>query len=148
MSPAACPTIPRFERARQLGTYGQADGSSPRPTRIADSLRVGASVARLTRDGFGKNLTTGDDNYNKDVLAGRGLGGDRPRRQRSASPERRLHQDKSNPRGGHRLIPSLLTGAPVLDDVYRHARRARRSEAEGRSTGRRRSRPRSRSPKR
>ena len=26
--------------------------------------------------------------------------------------------DKSNPRGGHRLIPSLLCAAPVLANVY------------------------------
>ena len=36
-----------------------------------DLIRVGGAVARLTRDGFGKNLTTGLDNYNKDLLGGR-----------------------------------------------------------------------------
>ena len=27
-------------------------------------------------------------------------------------------KDKSNPRGGHRLIPGLVSGAPVLDNVF------------------------------
>ena len=100
------------------GSYNQADGVLTVSAPIGSGvLRVGGSVARLTRDGFGKNLTTGLDNYNKNIWAGRGtievhatdffarLTGD-------------YTHDKSNPRGGHRLIPSLLSGAPVLANVY------------------------------
>jgi hypothetical protein len=32
----------------------------------------GGTFARLTRGGFGTNLTTGRSNYNKDIIAGRG----------------------------------------------------------------------------
>ena len=39
---------------------------------LTDGLRVGAAVARLTHNGFGTNLTTGKENYNKDVWAARG----------------------------------------------------------------------------
>ncbi len=102
-----------------LGTDEQADlivsGSSPVGNGV---LRIGAAAARLSRGGFGKNLTTGDENYNKDVWAGRvsaevnnedniffRLTGDYIR-------------DTSKPRGGHRLITSHLTEAPVFDDVY------------------------------
>ena len=35
-------------------------------------FRIGASAARLSRGGFGENLTTGLDNYNRDIWAGRG----------------------------------------------------------------------------
>ena len=101
-----------------LGTDEQADlvvtGSIP----VGDgTLRLGGSVARLSRGGFGKNLTTGDDNYNKDIWAGRAtaevhgegvfvrLSGD-------------YTKDKSNPRGGHRLIAGIASGTPVLDDVF------------------------------
>src|SRR5690606_6701891 len=47
------------------GTYNQADvvvsGSVP----LGDGpLAFGGAVARLTRDGFGNNLTTGQENYN------------------------------------------------------------------------------------
>ena len=99
------------------GSYDQADivvsGSAP----VSDSLKFGASAARLSRGGFGDNLTLGTENYNKDVWAGRAtlefdngpvfarLSGD-------------YVKDNSEARQGHRLIPGLLTGAPVLDDVY------------------------------
>ena len=52
------------------GSYDQADvivsGSAP----ITDSLRFGASAARLSRGGFGDNLNLGTENYNKDQYAG------------------------------------------------------------------------------
>lgn len=99
------------------GSYDQADlvisGSAP----LTESLKFGASAARLSRGGFGDNLTLGTENYNKDVWAGRAtlefdngplfvrLSGDYVR-------------DTSEARQGHRLIPSLLTAAPVLDDVF------------------------------
>ena len=100
------------------GSYNQADGVLTASTPIGSGVvRIGGSVARLTRDGFGTNLTTGLDNYDKNIWGGRGtievhgngifarLSGDYTR-------------DKSNPRGGHRLIPSQLTLAPVLANVY------------------------------
>ena len=101
------------------GSYDQADGVLTMSAPIGGKLRVGGSLARLSRGGFGTNLTTGLENYNKDVWAGRGtieLGG-------SGDPVLiRLSgdytRDKSNPRGGHRLVPSLLTATPVLADVY------------------------------
>src|SRR3546814_7527565 len=65
------------------------------------------------------NLTTGTENYNKDVWAGRGtveLGGyGAPVLIRISGD---YSKDKSDPRGGHRLITSLATGAPVLDNVF------------------------------
>ena len=101
------------------GTYNQADvvisGSAP----INDIVRIGAAGARLSRGGFGDNLTTGEDNYNKDIWAARGtleLGGfGEPVQIRITGDYTR---DKSNARGGHRLIPGQISGAPVLDDVY------------------------------
>ena len=102
-----------------LGTYDQADLVVTASAPIGDLVRVGGSIARLSRGGFGDNLTTGLENYNKDVWAGRGtveLGGyDAPVLIRITGD---YSKDKSDPRGGHRLIPSLATGAPVLDDVF------------------------------
>jgi len=81
-------------------------------------LRIGAAAARLSRQGFGDNLTTGQENYNKDVWAARGTVEFQP----SDSVFFRVSGDKfwddSNPRGGHRLIPGLLSGTPVLDDEF------------------------------
>jgi iron complex outermembrane receptor protein len=115
---------PHLSVRANLGTDQQADvivtGSAP----LAPALRIGASVARLSRDGFGKNLTNGLDNYNKDIWAARGTLELEP----SSSVFFRLSGDytwdNSNPRGGHRLIPNLCTVAacngsfPVLSDVF------------------------------
>ncbi|MCH7627591.1 MAG: TonB-dependent receptor [Proteobacteria bacterium] len=101
------------------GTYDQAEGVLTVSAPVSDLIRVGGSVARLSRGGFGKNLTTGLDNYNKDVWAGRGtveIGGyGQPVLVRISGDYTR---DKSNPRGGHRIIPGQLSGAPVLKDVF------------------------------
>ncbi len=101
------------------GTYNQAEGVITASAPIGNIVRVGGSVARLSRGGFGDNLTTGLENYNKDVWAARGtieLGGyGEPVSIRISGDYSR---DKSDPRGGHRLIPGLLSGAPVLDNVY------------------------------
>ena len=109
---------PELKIRANVGTYKQADLIVTGSTPLTNGLKVGASVARLSRDGFGKNLTTGDENYNKDVWAARGTVELEP----SPSVWFRLSGDytwdDSNPRGGHRLIPSLLSGAPVLDDVF------------------------------
>jgi iron complex outermembrane receptor protein len=107
-----------------LGTYKQADLILSASAPLTPELRIGASAARLSRDGFGKNLTTGDENYDKDIWATRGTVELEP----SDSVFFRLSGDytwdNSNPRGGHRLIPALCTTlcgqdpAPVLDDVF------------------------------
>ena len=102
------------------GSYDQADGVLTVSAPITDMIRVGGSVARLSRGGFGKNLVRpGVENYNKDVWAGRAsleFGGyGEPVFIRISGDYTR---DKSDPRNGHRLIPGLLSGAPVLGDVY------------------------------
>ena len=99
------------------GSYDQADLIVTASTPVSDNLKIGASGARLSRGGFGDNLTLGTENYNKDVWAARGtiefdngplfvrLSGD-------------YVKDNSEARQGHRLIPSLQTNAPVLGDVF------------------------------
>jgi iron complex outermembrane recepter protein len=102
-----------------IGSYKQADGVVSVSAPIGDMFRVGGSVARLSRGGFGDNLTTGLENYNKDIWAGRGTvefgGNDEPVLIRVSGDYTR---DKSSQRGGHRLITSLLTATPVLTNVY------------------------------
>lgn len=99
------------------GTYGQREVVATAALPLTDIFSVGGTVAYLAREGYGENLTTGQEHYDKDVLAFRAsaeldtgnlfvrLSGD-------------YLDDDSNPKSGHRLIPSLLTGAPVLDDVF------------------------------
>ncbi len=101
------------------GSYNQADGVLTVSTPISSLMRVGASVARLSRGGFGKNLTTGQENYNKDVWAARGtfeLGGHGEPVLIRISGD--YTKDNSNPRDGHRLIPSQFSGTPMLKDVF------------------------------
>ncbi|SMQ62695.1 iron complex outermembrane recepter protein [Altererythrobacter xiamenensis] len=101
------------------GTYDQAEGVVTVGAPVSDLVRVGGSVARLSRGGFGDNLTLGIENYNKDIWAGRAsleMGG-------YGEPvfirvQGDYTKDTSNPRGGHRLIPGLASGAPVLDNVF------------------------------
>jgi len=112
--------LPDETQVKIRGTYGkydQADLVVTASTPLTENLRIGASGARLSRGGFGDNLNLGTENYNKDVWAARGtlefdngpvfirLSGD-------------YVKDNSEARQGHRLIPGLLTGAPVLDNVF------------------------------
>ena len=100
------------------GSYNQADGVISASVPIGDgTLRLGGAVAKLTRDGFGRNLTTGLANYNKNVLAGR-LTAEAHGNGIFARLAADYTRDKSNTRGGHRLITSLATAAPVLANVY------------------------------
>ncbi len=113
------PQVPVFRLRGTYGSYNQADGVLTASAPIGDIFRAGVSFARLSRGGFGDNLTTGDENYNKDIWAARGtleLGGyGEPVSIRLTGDYTR---DNSDPRGGHRIIPGLQSGAPVLSDVY------------------------------
>lgn len=113
------PQDPSVKARVTYGTYDQAEAVVTASLPISDIVRVGASGARLSRGGFGDNLTTGFENYNKDVWAGRGsleLGGyGEPILIRISGD---YTKDNSNPRGGHRVIPGAVSGAPVLSNVF------------------------------
>jgi len=113
------PQDPSFKARATYGTYDQAEAVVTASMPISDIIRIGASGARLSRGGFGDNLTNGLENYNKDIWAGRGtleIGGyGEPILVRISGD---YTKDKSNPRGGHRLIPGARSGAPVLDNVF------------------------------
>lgn len=107
-----------------IGSYSQKDlkvtGQVPL---IEDKLYLGFGHAELNRDGFGEYLISALDgqdkeNYNKDLSASRLTLEFRP----SDDLFFRLAWDKtdddSNAKGGYRLLPSLLTDAPVPDSVY------------------------------
>jgi len=102
------------------GTYDQADAIVSVSAPLGELLTAGASFARLSRGGFGDNLNLrGVENYNKDVYAGRGT-------IEFETPDDRLlvrltgdyTKDQSDPRNGHRLVPGMLSGAPVLRNVF------------------------------
>ena len=109
---------PELSLKGNVGDYGQLDATATASYPLADAFRIGASIARLHRGGFGQNVTTGQDNYNKDIVAGRlsaEIGRDDNALLRLTADYTR---DDSKPRGGHRLIPGLRSGAPILANVY------------------------------
>ena len=115
--------LPRDAELRVRATVGtdeHADLVVSASTPVEDDalVRIGGSVARLSRGGFGENLTTGLENYNRDIWAGRASVEINNEDNVFVRFQGDLSQDNSNPRGGHRLIPSLFTGAPVLDDEF------------------------------
>jgi iron complex outermembrane receptor protein len=109
---------PDIRLRANLGTYKQADliGSVSAP--LSEMVRIGASGARLSRGGFGDNLNNGLENYNRDIWAARGTIELEPSPAVFIRLTGDYTKDNSDPRNGHRLIPSLFTNAPVLRDVY------------------------------
>ncbi len=99
------------------GSYDQVDlvGSASLP--VTDSLRVGAAVASLTRDGYGENRTTGDGNYDKDVLAYRISAEFVPSDNASIRLSYDHTDDDSSPVAGWRPFPGAVSGEPVLGDL-------------------------------
>ena len=74
-------------------------------------MRIGAAFARLSRGGFGKNLTNGLENYNKDTWAGRATIEFQPAQNVFFRLSGDATADDANPRGGHRLVPNLCAVA-------------------------------------
>jgi iron complex outermembrane receptor protein len=90
---------------------------------IDDKLYVGFALANLTRDGYGEFLQSdlsGQDleNYNKDVFAGRVTVEFTPSDDWFFRFNYDKTEDDSNAKGGYRLLPSIVTDAPVPDSVY------------------------------
>ena len=116
---ARFPDIRRSRSGRPMVAITRRMGSSPVSTPVSDMFRVGASVARLSHDGFGRNTYLGIDNYNKDVWATRGtIEMGRPGSNTFIRISGDYTHDKSNPRNGHRIFPDFVTGEPPLPGVY------------------------------
>lgn len=108
---------PSLSLKTYIGSYYQRDIIVSASTPISDSrLKVGASFGSFNHDGYGKNLVTGADNYNKDIFVGRlsieyistnetfiRFNGD-------------FSVDKSNPRSGHRFIQA--EGEAAVSSIY------------------------------
>ncbi|WP_105265165.1 TonB-dependent receptor [Pseudoalteromonas sp. T1lg76] len=113
-----------FDIQGTVGSYNQRDlkitGQIPL---IDEQLYVGYGFATLNRDGFGDFLVSdldGQDkeNYNKDLTAARLTLEYRPTEDLFFRLGWDKTDDDSNAKGGYRLLPSILTDAPVPDDVY------------------------------
>ena len=111
---------PEINLRGTYGSYNQADGVLSVSTPLGGDgvVRIGGAIARLSRDGFGTNLTNGRDNYNKDIWAGRATIEIVPSDDVFIRFSGDYTHDTSEPRGGHRLIAGIASGAPVLPNVY------------------------------
>lgn len=100
------------------GSYNQIDllaaGSMP----LSDTFRVGAAIASYDRDGYGTNLNTGAEHYDKDVLAGRASAEWEPIDSLSIRLAYDRVEDKSNPRHGHREVAGATPGSAIPGSVY------------------------------
>ncbi len=107
-----------------FGNYGRQDYKvAAKIPVVEDKLYVGFALASLTRDGYGDFLESALDNqdtenYNKDVFAGRITVEFEPTDDWFFRFNYDKTTDDSNAKGGYRLLPSIITDAPVPDSVY------------------------------
>ncbi len=101
-----------------IGQFGQKEIVATASTPVSETARIGGTFARFKRDGFGKNLTTGGENYDKDVTAARLSAEFTPTPDLFIRIAGDATQDDSSPKNGHRLIVGRTSGAPILENVF------------------------------
>ena len=110
---------PELSIKATFGSYSQKDlvvkGSVP----VSDTLKIGGTIASFNRDGFGKNVINGNDNYNKEVLAGRFSAEFTPNSSLFIRFSADRTVDDSLPKQGYRVTPSPAPGnLPPLEGKY------------------------------
>jgi len=108
-------------RARfSYGSYDQLEAVLAGSVPLTEDFVIGGALALYGREGYGENLNTGADHYNKAVDAYRFSAQWTPTDALSIRLTADGVDDDSNPRHGHRLV-DFPAGGPaydVLDDVY------------------------------
>ena len=108
---------PDLKAKLNVGTFNQADIILSGSTPLSDTFAVGGAIAKYSRDGFGENLTTGAEHYDKDVLAYRVSAEWSPSSDFFVRASYDRTEDDSNAKHGHRLLPSQDGTIPVTSDV-------------------------------
>jgi iron complex outermembrane receptor protein len=102
-----------------LGNYGEKDLVLKASAPVNDILRLGATVATFNRNGFGHNVLTGEDNYNKDVMAARFSAELSPNSDLFVRFAADRTVDDSQPKQGYRLTPGPAPAStPALPGLY------------------------------
>ncbi len=115
---------PEMRFKGQLGSYNQRDFIGSAKGMVSDNLGVGLTWASFDRDGYGNNLTTGAEHYNKDVAAARATVEFSPTPDLFFRLAGDIVTDRSNPRHGHREAAAFnaanlpIPGGEVLPNVY------------------------------
>lgn len=131
---------PEMKFKGAFGSYNQRDLVASAKGMVSDTLGLGLTIAKFDRDGYGKNLTTGAEHYDKDVGAARATLEWTPTADLFFRLAGDIVQDKSSPRHGHREVQALnflgqpiAGGAPPADvyDTYAGAGDFNRVETRG-----------------
>jgi len=109
---------PSGEVSATYGSYNQVDLVGTVSLPVGDTFRVGGSVASFTRDGYGENKTTGNDQYDKDIFAYRLSAEWLPTDDLLVRLAYDETQDDSSAVAGYRPYPGTVSGSPVLGDIY------------------------------
>lgn len=103
---------PEGQVRASYGSYNQRDLIASAELPFNEKFAVSAAVARYLRDGYGTNLNTGNEHYNKDVTAARFSAEWTPTDSLFFRLAGDIVKDDSNARHGHREL------APSPADVY------------------------------
>jgi iron complex outermembrane receptor protein len=98
----------------QYGSYNEADVVASLKGHLTDQLAMGVTFGHFGHDGYGTNLTTGAEQYDKDVNALRATLEWTPAENLFFRLAGDQVQDSSNPRHGHREVQALdFLGRPI-----------------------------------
>ncbi|HWW11545.1 MAG TPA: TonB-dependent receptor, partial [Brevundimonas sp.] len=103
---------PNISLQGAYGSYNQFDAIANVSGPVSDDVGISFAVARYLRDGFGENLNTGTEHYNKDVTAARASVEWTPGDSLFFRLAADYVKDSSNARHGHREFP------PIPADEY------------------------------
>ena len=107
-----------FNVKASVGSYSQLDLIAGFATPVTDAFRIGGTIATFQRDGFGDNLFTGAEQYDKDIVAGRLSFEFTPSENIFVRLAGDYSVDDSANKDGHRLTVSTISGEPILGDVF------------------------------
>jgi iron complex outermembrane receptor protein len=115
---------PQFKIKGTVGSYDERDVVASAKAKVTDTVGLGLTFAHFGHDGYGKNLNTGAEHYDKDVDAGRATLEWTPTDRFFFRLSADTVLDKSNPRHGHREVQALnaagqpIAGGAPLSNVY------------------------------
>ncbi len=115
---------PELKAKASFGSYDQRDFVFSGKAMVSDTVGLGLTWAKFDRDGYGENVATGAEHYNKDVAAARATLEWSPTPDLFFRLAGDIVEDKSNPRHGHREVQALnflgqpIAGGAPLADVY------------------------------
>lgn len=109
---------PALKAKVNVGSFSQLDGIVSGSVPLSDTFAVGGAIAKYDRDGYGTNLNTGAEHYDKDVLAYRLSAEWQPSADLFFRVAYDRSEDDSNAKHGHRLLPSADGTLPVTSNVF------------------------------